>query len=972
MIEAFARATSLDAPSAFPDRHIGPRGDELKTMLELLGYSDLDAFIEAVIPAAIRTSRPLDLPRAVSEAELLDEMAALAGCNRLMHSFIGMGYNGTYLPAVIQRNILENPGWYTQYTPYQAEIAQGRLEALLNFQTMIMDLTGLDIANASVLDEATAAAEAMMMCLRVSGAQGEVRFLVASDCHPQTIDVVRGRAEPLGIAVEVGDPADWRIDTSVFGVLVQYPSTDGVVRNFEELCEDAHTAGAYVIVAADPLALTLLRPPGDFGADVAVGSTQRFGVPMGFGGPHAGYMAARDEFKRQLPGRLIGVSHDADERPALRLALQTREQHIRRDRATSNICTAQVLLAVIASMYAVYHGPEGLANIARRVRRMALVLGRGLDALGCEVSDETRFDTLTIDPGATGRSRDEVVAAARALGIGLRSLADGRVGISLDETTTAADLCDIVEAFGGAPGDFDPDAEASSIDEAIPSPHARTSDYLTHPIFNTYRSETEMQRYMRRLEARDLSLTTSMIPLGSCTMKLNAAAEMLSITLPGFSNIHPFAPAEDVEGYRTLIDRLEAWLAEITGFDAFSVQPNAGSQGEYAGLLVIRAHHRARGDDQRDVCLIPTSAHGTNPASAVMAGMRVVPIATDEGGNVDMADLQAKIDLQGDRLAALMITYPSTHGVFEPTIKSICDAVHAGGGQVYLDGANLNAMVGLCRPAELGADVCHLNLHKTFCIPHGGGGPGVGPIGVAAHLAPYLPGHGVVSDVGGEQAILPVTSAPWGSASILPISYAYVAMMGPDGLKKASEIAVLNANYIAERLAPHYPVLYRGPNNRVAHECIIDLRQLRDSANIEPDDVAKRLMDYGFHAPTMSWPVAGTLMIEPTESENLAELDRFCNAMIAIRKEIRAIERGTADRVDNPLKNAPHTARAVMADDWRHPYSRSEAAYPAPWLHDHKFWPPVARIDNAYGDRNIVCSCPPMEAYADMVGEGDR
>ena len=974
MIEDRARArdATIDAVSAFPDRHIGPRGDEQQTMLDRLGYPSLDALIDAVIPAAIRTDRPLDLPRALTEAELQDEMAALAGRNRIMRSFIGMGYHGTHLPAVIRRNILENPGWYTQYTPYQAEIAQGRLEALLNFQTMIMDLTGLDIANASMLDEATAAAEAMTMCLRVRRAGDGMRFLVASDCHPQTIDVVRGRAEPLGIEIEVGQPADWRFDESTFGALVQYPTTDGVVTDFAGLCDAAHAAGAYVIVAADPLALTLLRAPGDFGADVAVGSAQRFGVPMGFGGPHAGYMAVRDEFRRQLPGRLIGVSHDADERPALRLALQTREQHIRRDRATSNICTAQVLLAVIASMYAVYHGPGGLERIARRVRRMTLVLGRGLQTLGCDPGGEVRFDTLAVDPSPSGRERDDVISAARAAGVALRAFDDGRVGISLDETTTAADLRAVFEAFGGQPDDFDPDSIAADIDESIPAPHARTTDYLTHPVFNTYRSETEMQRYMRRLEARDLSLTTSMIPLGSCTMKLNAAAEMLPITLPGFSSIHPFAPAEDVEGYRVLIDRLEAWLAEITGFSAFSVQPNAGSQGEYAGLLVIRAHHAARGQGQRDVCLIPTSAHGTNPASAVMAGMRVVPIATDSGGNVDVGDLRKKISEHADRLAALMITYPSTHGVFEPTIREICDAVHEGGGQVYLDGANLNAMVGLCRPAELGADVCHLNLHKTFCIPHGGGGPGVGPIGVAAHLEPYLPGHGVVPDVGGEHAIPPVTAAPWGSASILPISYAYIAMMGPEGLRNASEVAVLNANYIANRLAPHFPVLYRGPNERVAHECIIDLRPVKESADIEPDDVAKRLMDYGFHAPTMSWPVAGTLMIEPTESENLAEIDRFCDAMISIRDEIRAIERGEAHAADNPLKNAPHTSRAVTADTWSHPYSRSRAAFPAPWLYEHKFWPPVARIDNVYGDRHLMCSCPPMEAYAEGSGEGSR
>ena len=967
MIDSPVNTRTIDAVSSFPDRHIGPRGDELKTMLDRLGYPTLDALIDAVIPDAIRTERPLELPVGLTEAELLEEMSAIADQNTVMRSFIGMGYHGTHMPPVIQRNILENPGWYTQYTPYQPEIAQGRLEALLNFQTMVMDLTGLEIANSSMLDEATAAAEAMTMCRRILRGHDGGRFLVAEGCHPQTIDVVQGRAKPLGIKVEVGDPSEWVFDETTFGALVQYPATDGIVHDLEGLCEAAHSAGVLVVVAVDLLSLTLLRPPGDFGADMAVGSAQRFGVPMGFGGPHAAFIAARDSHKRQLPGRLIGVSHDAEERPALRLALQTREQHIRRDRATSNICTAQVLLAVIAAMYGVYHGPEGLLEIARRVRRMALVLGRGLESLGCDVGQGLRFDTLAVDPAPAGRNKDQVVAAARDAGISLRSFEDGRVGISIDETSRGADLTAIFEAFGGAPGAFDPDMEVQNVDETIPAQHARTSEYMTHPVFNTYRSETEMQRYLRRLEARDLSLTTSMIPLGSCTMKLNAAAEMLPITLPGFSAIHPFARPDETEGYQALFTRLEAWLSEITGFDAFSLQPNAGSQGEYAGLLVIRAHHIANGQSERDVCLIPTSAHGTNPASAVMAGMRVVPIATDDGGNVDMADLHARIEEHKDRLAALMITYPSTHGVFEPTIKDICAAVHAGGGQVYLDGANLNAMVGLCRPGELGADVCHLNLHKTFCIPHGGGGPGVGPIGVAAHLTPYLPGHGVIEGVGGEKAIGPVTAAPWGSASILPISYAYIAMMGPDGLRKASEVAVLNANYMAERLAPHYPVLYRGPNDRVAHECIIDLRPLKESADIEPDDVAKRLMDFGFHAPTMSWPVAGTLMIEPTESENLGELDRFCDAMIAIRDEIRAIERGEADVADNPLKNAPHTARVVTGDEWRHPYPRTQAAFPAAWLREHKFWPPVARVDNVYGDRHIVCSCPPMEAYM----EGD-
>ena len=943
-------------PDRFVDRHIGPGEAERADMLRALGCDDLDDLIARAVPSSILLDGALALEPALSEVEAMDALARMAGRNRVFRSYIGLGYHGTIVPAVLRRNILENPGWYTQYTPYQPEIAQGRLEALLNFQTMVISLTGLPVANASLLDEATAAAEAMTLCARVSDGGAAARcFFVSERCHPQTIAVVRTRAEPLGIEIVVGDHERWDFSRPTFGALVQYPATDGEVIDYAAFGRRAREAGALFVVAADLLALTILRPPAELGADVAVGSTQRFGVPMGFGGPHAAYMAVRDAHKRQMPGRLVGVSRDAAGRPALRLALQTREQHIRRDRATSNICTAQVLLAVMASMYAVYHGPEGLTAIARRVRRQTLRLAAALRAAGFALRAESVFDTIKV--GAAGRQA-AILDAARARGINLRAYDDGDLGVALDETVEDADLADVLRAFG-----VGPETLPEIVDDAIPDPHGRTGEILAHPVFHAHRSETEMLRYLKRLESRDLSLTTSMIPLGSCTMKLNAAAEMLPISVPGFAALHPFAPADQTEGYAELTASLSRQIAEITGFPAVSLMPNAGAQGEYTGLLVIRAYHRSRGDERRDVCLIPISAHGTNPASAVMAGMRVVVVACDAQGNVDVADLERKAAENADRLAALMITYPSTHGVFEEGIREICAAVHAHGGLVYLDGANMNALVGLCRPGDLGADVCHLNLHKTFCIPHGGGGPGMGPIGVAAHLAPFLPGH-PLTRVGGEAAIGPIAAAPWGSGSILPISWAYVAMMGSAGLRRATQVAILNANYVARRLAPHFPLVYKGRDGFVAHECIVDVRPLR-AAGIDVDDVAKRLIDYGFHAPTMSWPVAGTLMVEPTESESKEELDRFCDAMIAIRAEAREVEEGAADRAVNLLKMAPHTAEALTADRWDRPYSRQRAAFPTEATRVHKFWPASARVDNAYGDRNLVCECPPLEAYAE-------
>ncbi|TDE30024.1 aminomethyl-transferring glycine dehydrogenase [Actinomadura sp. 6K520] len=951
----FAPVASPQHPrTAFADRHVGPSPAERARMLAAIGYSDAEALIDAAVPAAIRTSRPLDLPPALSESAALDRLRELAARNTVLTSMIGLGYHGTITPGVIMRNVLENPGWYTAYTPYQPEISQGRLEALLNFQTVVSDLTGLPVANASMLDEGTAAAEAMTLAHRVSRRKDPGVFLVDADALPQTIEVVRTRAVPLGIEVVTADLSGGLPDGDFFGVLLQYPGASGAVRDLEPVIAQARERGAAVVAAADLLALTLLRPPGESGADIAVGSAQRLGVPYGFGGPHAGYMAVREGIQRQLPGRLVGVSVDADGATAHRLALQTREQHIRREKATSNICTAQVLLAVMASMYAVYHGPEGLAAIAQRTHRRAAEIAAGLRAGGVEIVHETFFDTVLAR--VPGRAAD-VVAAARERGINLRRADADHVGIACDETTVPAHVTAVLEAFG-VPADG-----AAGAAEAIPDGLRRESPYLTHPVFHAHRSETAMLRYLRRLQDKDIALDRSMIPLGSCTMKLNATAEMEPITWPQFAAIHPFAPVDQAAGYVELIGELEDALAEITGYAKVSVQPNAGSQGELAGLLAIRGYHASRGEEQRDVCLIPSSAHGTNAASAVMAGMRVVVVKCDEGGNVDLDDLHAKIAKHGERLSAIMVTYPSTHGVFEETITDVCAAVHDAGGQVYVDGANLNALVGLARPGEFGSDVSHLNLHKTFCIPHGGGGPGVGPIGVREHLAPFLPNHPLRAEAGPGTGVGPISAAPWGSAGILPISWAYIAMMGPDGLRAATEGAIIGANYLAARLAPHYPILYTGRNGLVAHECIADLRKITKETGITAEDVAKRLIDYGFHAPTLSFPVAGTLMIEPTESEDLAELDRFCDAMIEIRREIRRVAEGAYDREDNPLKNAPHTAAALISDDWKHPYSREAAAYPLPAVRENKYWPPVRRIDQAYGDRNLVCSCPPPDAY---------
>jgi glycine dehydrogenase len=952
-------ATRIDLPAGFEHRHLGPDAEEVRAMLDVVGYDSLDALIDDVVPEAIHHRAGLALPEALPEADLLRVLRERAAANQVHRSYLGMGYHDTIVPTVILRNVLENPGWYTQYTPYQAEISQGRLQALLNYQTMVIDMTGLEIANASLLDEATAAAEAMHLAHQEAPGDAN-RFFVSELCHPQTIDVVRTRAWPLGIEVVVGDHETVDLE-GVFGVLVQYPATDGRVLDYAAFAERAHAAGAVVVAAADLLSLALLRPPGEWGADIAIGNTQRFGVPMGFGGPHAAYMSARDAFKRKMPGRIIGVSVDADGNPALRMALQTREQHIRREKATSNICTAQVLLAIMAGAYAVYHGPAGVRAIAQRVRDLTAVLARGLERLGHEVLTEVFFDTIRVRP--TGGS-DALLLAAAARRINLRDFGDGTLGIALDETVRPEDLDDLFAVFNGAvASSFDARALADEADApALPPALERTSDYLTHEVFNRHHSETEMLRYLHRLEARDLSLNHSMIPLGSCTMKLNATTEMEGVTWPEFGALHPFAPTEQAKGYLEIFDDLKRWLCEITGFQACSLQPNSGAQGEYSGLLVIRAYHEDRGDTARNVCLVPASAHGTNPASSVMAGMKVVVVKTDAEGKVDLADLEAKATEHRDRLAALMITYPSTHGVFEKGIRNVCGVVHDNGGLVYLDGANLNAQVGLARPGDYGADVCHINLHKTFAIPHGGGGPGMGPICCTDALAPYLPGH-PVHRVGGEKAITAVSAAPWGSSSILVISWAYIAMLGARGVKRASEIAVLNANYMAKRLGEHFHVLYRGHSGLVAHEFIVDLRPLKKATGITEEDVAKRLMDYGFHAPTVSFPVPGTLMIEPTESEPKDELDRMCDALISIRAEIEQVELGLADREDNALKNAPHTAEMVTADEWTHPYPRSQAAYPAPWTRVHKFWPPVRRVDNAYGDRNLVCACPPVEEY---------
>jgi glycine dehydrogenase len=947
---------TLKHPDRFVRRHIGPDSDEQKEMLETLGHKSLDELIDATVPRGIRLNRELKLPEAKSEYNLLRELRGVAAKNKVFKSYIGMGYYGTITPAVIQRNILENPGWYTQYTPYQAEISQGRLESLLNFQTMVADLTALPISNASLLDEATAAAEAMHMAFSLKGSDEKNALFVSELCHPQTIEVVKTRALPLGIPVIVGDHRKAQDFGKCFGAIVQYPATNGAIYDYRDFIGAVQKAGGIVIMATDLLALTLLTPPGEIGADIAIGSAQRFGVPLGFGGPHAGFLSTKDEFKRSIPGRLIGVSKDSHGRPGYRLSLQTREQHIRREKATSNICTAQALLANMAAMYAVYHGPAGLKAIAQRVHNFTAIVSDGLRKLGFQCGEEPFFDTLTVR--LKNPSAREILKRAAAQGINLRLIDDSTLGVSLDETVWPQDVDQLLAVFDN--GAALPSAGGSSgVADKISAQFKRTSAYLEHPVFNKHHSETELLRYMRTLESRDLSLAHSMIPLGSCTMKLNATAEMFPVSWPEFSSIHPFAPADQVGGYHELFNNLEEWLAEITGFAAVSLQPNAGSQGEYAGLLAIYHYNAARGQTNRNVCLIPTSAHGTNPASAVMAGFIVVAVACDAQGNIDVADLKAKAAEHAKNLGALMITYPSTHGVFEESIKDICAIVHEHGGQVYMDGANMNAQVGLCRPGDLGADVCHLNLHKTFCIPHGGGGPGVGPIGVAKHLVPFLPKHSVVA-MGGENKVGAVSAAPWGSASILPISWMYIALMGPDGLKEATEVAILNANYIAKRLENHFPVLYKGKQGRVAHECILDLRGFK---NVTVEDVAKRLMDYGFHAPTISWPVPGTVMIEPTESESKGELDRFCDAMISIHAEIKAIENGRADKTNNVLKNAPHTAEAVISDKWDRPYPREQAAYPAPWLRQHKFWPAVGRIDNVFGDRHLVCSCVGMDEY---------
>lgn len=950
--------TKLDAPALFPSRHIGPRDADIAAMLSTLSASSVDEFIAQVVPSDIRFEGLLDLPDARTEFELLRDLKGIASRNTVYRSCIGMGYHATITPSVVLRNILENPAWYTQYTPYQAELAQGRLEALLNFQTMIADLTGLPLANSSLLDEGTAAAEAMSMSIQI--ARGKKRkFLVADDCHPQTIEVVQTRARSMGIEVLVQSPLDFdTTDSDVAGLLVQYPTTDGRIECYKELADRAHQSAVTVVAAADPLALTLLTPPGEWGADICVGSAQRFGVPMGFGGPHAGFMSTHEEHIRKMPGRIVGISRDVHENPALRLAVQTREQHIKRDRATSNICTAQVLLAVIASFYGVYHGPKGLKEIATRVRSLTQTLRAGLLAQGHEISDDLTFDTLRVR--VHGGYRKAILAAADLKQINLRDYDDGTLGVTLDETSDRQLVSDLLEVFGGET-QADLDALAADANNEIPARFKRSTPFMQHAVFNEHQSETELLRYMYKLQSRELSLAHSMIPLGSCTMKLNATSEMIPVTWPEIGNIHPFAPADQTRGYAELFKSLEAWLSEITGFAAVSLQPNAGSQGEFAGLLAIRAYHESRDQAHRTICLIPNSAHGTNPASAITAGMKVVGVKVSDTGAIDVDDLRLKAEKHKDELGAVMITYPSTCGVFDDNIRTMCDIVHEFGGLVYLDGANMNAQVGLCRPGDFGADVCHLNLHKTFCIPHGGGGPGVGPIGVNEKLKPFLPAHSVVAPANAtDSPVGAVSAAPYGSASILPISWSYIAMMGPRGLKKATEAAIINANYMAERLAPHYDILFRGSQGRVAHEFVLDCRAFKKSAAIEIDDIAKRLIDFGFHAPTMSWPVPGTLMIEPTESESKAELDRFCDALITIRKEIAMIESGEYPQDDNPLKGAPHCLHTMTSDEWTHPYSRQTAAYPAKHLKDSKFWAPVGRVDNPYGDRNLACSCPTM------------
>ncbi|UXZ95267.1 aminomethyl-transferring glycine dehydrogenase [Pseudomonas phytophila] len=945
----------LNTANEFIARHIGPRADDEQAMLQTLGYDSLEALSASVIPESIKGTSVLGMQPGLSEADALASIKAIASKNQLFKTYIGQGYYNTHTPAPILRNLLENPAWYTAYTPYQPEISQGRLESLLNFQTLISDLTGLPIANASLLDEATAAAEAMTFCKRLSKNKSSHQFFASSHCHPQTLDVLRTRAEPLGITVVVADEAELTDVSPFFGALLQYPASNGDLFDYRELVERFHSANALVAVAADLLALTLLTPPGEFGADVAIGSAQRFGVPLGFGGPHAAYFSTKDAYKRDMPGRLVGVSVDRHGKQALRLAMQTREQHIRREKATSNICTAQVLLANIASMYAVYHGPRGLTQIANRVHHLTAIFAKGLSQLGLNVEQQYFFDSVTVNTGADTAA---LHAKARAQQINLREIDAQRLGLSLDETTSQASVEDLWAIFAGD-GQTLPDFAAleQSVEARLPQALLRESAILSHPVFNRYHSETELMRYLRKLADKDLALDRTMIPLGSCTMKLNAASEMIPVTWAEFGNLHPFAPADQSAGYQQLTDELEAMLCAATGYDSISLQPNAGSQGEYAGLLAIRAYHQSRGDERRDICLIPQSAHGTNPATANMAGMRVVVTACDSRGNVDIEDLRAKAIEHRDHLAAIMITYPSTHGVFEEGIREICAIVHDNGGQVYIDGANMNAMVGLCAPGKFGGDVSHLNLHKTFCIPHGGGGPGVGPIGVKSHLTPFLPGHATMARKEGA-----VCAAPFGSASILPITWMYISMMGGEGLKRASQLAILNANYISRRLEEHYPVLYTGSSGLVAHECILDLRPLKETSGISVDDVAKRLIDFGFHAPTMSFPVAGTLMIEPTESESREELDRFCDAMIKIREEIRAVESGVLDKEDNPLKNAPHTAAEIVGE-WTHPYSREQAVYPVVSLIDGKYWPPVGRVDNVFGDRNLICACPSIESY---------
>jgi len=951
---------TFDLAGSFIPRHVGPREHDVKAMLAVLGFKTLEELSSAIVPKQIQYNQDLKLAEPESETELYRSVRKLAEQNQIYRSYIGMGYSDCVTPPVILRNILENPGWYTQYTPYQAEIAQGRLEALLNFQTMVKDLTGLEIANASMLDEGTAAAEAMTMAWGNKGRAEKASFFVSKDCHPQTIEVVRTRALPLQIEVIVGDHREFDFKkTPVFAALVQYPATDGVIYDYKEFGAQAHAAGAMFIVAADILSLAVLTPPGEFGADIAVGTTQRFGVPLGYGGPHAAFLATRDEFKRILPGRIVGVSQDTSGKPAYRLALQTREQHIRRDKATSNICTAQVLLAVIAGMFAVYHGPDGVRKIAERTNLMAQILQKGLKELGFDTGSAPFFDTVRVSLDQSMLA--SVLKFVELKRMNLRKLGSSGVTIALDEATTTQDLKDLLDVFAQASKKslkHSPQELATGLKPIA----TRTSHYLSHPVFNTHRSETEMLRYIFKLSSKDLSLTTSMIPLGSCTMKLNATSEMIPVTMPEFGKIHPFAPTSQTKGYQAMLLELESMLEEITGFARISLQPNAGSQGEYTGLLVIRKYHETRGESHRNICLIPQSAHGTNPASAVMAGMKVVVVQCDSMGNVDLADLRAKATEHSKNLSALMVTYPSTHGVFEEAIKEVCQVVHSHGGQVYMDGANMNAQVGVCRPGDFGPDVCHLNLHKTFCIPHGGGGPGMGPIGVGKHLAEFLPSHPIIA-MGGSNPIGPVSAAPWGSASILPISWSYIKMMGARGLREATQVAILNANYIAKRLESHYPILYKGKDGLVAHECIFDLRPLKASCGIEVEDVAKRLMDYGFHAPTVSFPVAGTIMVEPTESESKPELDRFCDAMIEIRNEIREIEKGKMPRDNNLLKHAPHTALVVTGDKWDRPYSRARAAYPLKWVADNKFWPAVSRINNVLGDRNLICTCPPISDF---------